>query len=167
MFFWHMSTFLNDLKRFLPTTPEAFESLAGAIGTRQYKRKLRAIYPRLDNISVDYALLEPASRQPGPPHVFVIPAEIGWSDIGSWAGVHGLLVNSNSADQNVFVSPGCALDASGNLISCPGKFTAIVGARELTIVATPDALLVCRRDRAQDVGKVVKWLEEQRRKELL
>ena len=58
-------------------------------------------------------------------------------------------------------------DASGNLISCPGKFTAIVGARDLIIVETPDALLVCRRDRAQDVGKVVKWLEEQRRKELL
>ncbi|OLE87016.1 MAG: hypothetical protein AUG07_01665 [Acidobacteria bacterium 13_1_20CM_2_60_10] len=167
MFFWRISTFLDNLKRFLPTTREALETLAAAIGTRQYKRKLRAIYPGLDNISVDYALLEPASRQPGPPHVFVIPAEIGWSDIGSWAAVHGLLVNSNSADQNVFVSPGCALDASGNLISCPGKFTAIVGARDLIIVETPDALLVCRRDRAQDVGKVVKWLEEQRRKELL
>jgi mannose-1-phosphate guanylyltransferase len=168
MFFWRVSTFLDNLKRFLPKTHEALESLAETIGKKAYEHHLRAIYPKLENISVDYAILENATRQEGPPRVFVIPAEVGWSDIGSWGAVYGLLVGSNSADDpNVFVTPGYAIDGKGNLISVPGKFTALVGVRDLVVVETPDALLICPRDRAQEVGKIVKWLEEKRRKDLL
>jgi len=167
MFFWRVSTFLENLKSFLPKTHEALEKLADSIGTRSYDRKLQSLYRKLDNISVDYAILEPATRSGGPPRVFVIPAEVGWSDIGSWEAVHGLLLEKNSADGNVFLSPGYALDARGNLISCPGKCTAVIGVHDLIVVDTPDALLICPRDRAQDVAKIVKWLEEQKRKELL
>lgn len=167
MFFWRVSTFFENLKRFLPKTHAALEKLSASIGTHSYERKLRAIYPQLENISVDYAVLEPATRVEGAPNVFVIPAEVGWSDIGSWSAVHGLLVDEKSTDGNVFVSPGIAIDSYGNLISVPGKFTAVVGIRELVIVETPDALLICPRDRAQDVAKIVKWLDEQRRKDLL
>jgi mannose-1-phosphate guanylyltransferase len=166
MFFWRVSTFLENLKQFLPKTHAALEKLSASIGTRSYERKLRAIYPKLENISVDYAVLEPATRAEGAPRVFVI-AEVGWSDIGSWGAVHGLLLDKNSSDGNVFVSPGYALDASGNLISCPGRVAALIGVHDLIVVDTPDALLVCPRDRAQDVGKVVKWLEGQGRKNLL
>ncbi len=91
MFFWRVSTFLENLKAFLPKTYAALEELAESIGTRSYDRKLRAIYPKLENISVDYAILEPATRAAGSPRVFVIPAEVGWSDIGSWAAVYELL----------------------------------------------------------------------------
>jgi mannose-1-phosphate guanylyltransferase len=167
MFFWRVSTFLENLKQFLPKTHAALENLSTFIGTRGYERKLRAIYAKLENISVDYAVLEPATRAEGPPRVFVIPAEIGWSDIGSWGAVHGLLLDKNSTDGNVFATPGYALDASGNLISCPGKIAALIGVHDLIVVDTPDALLVCPRDRAQDVGKIVKWLEDQHRKDLL
>src|SRR6267142_3657968 len=91
MFFWRVSTFLENLKLFLPKTHVALEKLSAFIGTRGYERKLRAIYPKLENISVDYAVLEPATRAEGAPRVFVIPAEVGWSDIGSWAAVYQLL----------------------------------------------------------------------------
>src|SRR6266446_9778773 len=167
MFFWRVSTFLENLGSFLPKTHAALEKLADFIGTRNYERKLRAIYTKLENISVDYAVLEPATRAEGPSRVFVIPAEVGWSDIGSWGAVHGLLLDKNSADGNVFVTPGYALDARGNLISCPGKIAALIGVHDLIVVDTPDALLVCPRDRAQDVGKIVKWLEEQKLRKLL
>jgi mannose-1-phosphate guanylyltransferase len=167
MFFWRVSTFLESLKNFLPRTHAALEKLAEFIGTRHYERKLRALYSKLENISVDYAVLEPATRAEGPPRVFVIPAEVGWSDIGSWGAVHALLLDKDSADGNVFATPGYALDARGNLISCPGKIAALIGVHDLIVVDTPDALLICPRDRAQDVGKIVKWLEEQRRKDLL
>jgi len=167
MFFWRVSTFLENLKKYLPKTYAALERLAASIGTRVYERKLRAVYPKLENISVDYAVLEPATRAEGEPRVFVIPAEVGWSDIGSWGAVHGLLLDKNSTDGNVFLTPGYALDARGNLISCPGKMAAVIGVHDLIVVDTPDALLICPRDRAQDVGKIVKWLEEQRRKDLL
>jgi mannose-1-phosphate guanylyltransferase len=167
MFFWRVSTFLENLKSFLPRTHDAVEKLAHSIGTRSYDRKLRAMYPKLENISVDYAVLEPATRSAGPPRVFVIPAEVGWSDIGSWGAVYGLLVDKNTPGGNVFVSPGYAIDASGNLISCPGKFTAAIGVSDLVVVETPDAILICPRDRAQDVAKIVRWLEENKRRELL
>jgi mannose-1-phosphate guanylyltransferase len=165
MFFWRVSTFLENLKSFLPKTHAALEKLAGFIGTRSYERNLRALYSKLDNISVDYAVVEPATRVEGPPRVFVIPAEVGWSDIGSWAAVYQLLAKKNG--ENVFAGHAYTVDAEGNFLWSPSKFVAAIGVRDLVVVETPDALLICPRDRAQDVGKVVKWLEEQRRKDLL
>jgi mannose-1-phosphate guanylyltransferase len=165
MFFWRVSAFLDNLKNFLPKTHAALEKLAGFIGTRGYERQLRAIYHQLENISVDYAVLEPATRTEGPPRVFVIPAEVGWSDIGSWAAVYQLLAKTHG--ENVLAGQGHTLDAEGNFLWSPSKFVAAIGVRDLVVVEAPDALLICPRDRAQDVGKIVKWLEEQRRKDLL
>src|SRR5216684_2112694 len=145
MFFWRVSTFLENLKSFLPKTHAALEKLAEFIGTRNYNRKLRAIYSKLENISVDYAVLEPATRVDGPPRVFVIPAAVGWSDIGSWAAVYELLARKNG--ENVSAGAFKALDADGHFFWSPGKFVAAIGVRNLVIVETPDALLVCPRDR--------------------
>jgi len=165
MFFWRVSTFLENLKAFLPKTHDALEKLAKFIGTRMYENQLRAIYHKLENISVDYAVLEPATRTEGPPRVFVIPAEVGWSDIGSWAAVYELL--AKNADGNVLAGPGHAIDAQGSFLWVPSKFVAAIGVSDLVVVETPDALLICPRERAQDVAKIVKWLELQRRKDLL
>jgi mannose-1-phosphate guanylyltransferase len=178
MFFWRVSTILDNLKKFLPKTHDALEKATAAAGgsTWTVPTHLRRIFAKLENISVDYAILEPATRQEGPPRVFVIPAEVGWSDIGSWAAVHELLPTPGAvsglsvkrdASNNIFLSPGAALDAEGNLVSVTGKFTALLGVRDLVVVETPDALLIVPRERAQDVGKFVKWLEENRQKELL
>ncbi|HEX4542607.1 MAG TPA: sugar phosphate nucleotidyltransferase [Candidatus Acidoferrum sp.] len=165
MFFWRVSTFLENLKSFLPKTHAALEKLATFIDTRGYERQLRAIYHKLENISVDYAVLEPATRAEGSPRVFVIPAEIGWSDIGSWAAVYELLAKKTG--ENVLAGAGYTIDADGNFLWAPSKFVAAIGVRDLVVVETPDALLICPRDRAQDVAKIVKWLEERRRRDLL
>jgi mannose-1-phosphate guanylyltransferase len=165
MFFWRVSTYLENLKQYLPKTFSALETLAQHIGKRSYAAQLKNIYPRLENISVDYAILEPATRQPGPPSVFVIPAEIGWSDIGSWAAVYELLAKHEGG--NVLAGPGQLVDAQGNFLYSPKKFIAAIGIRDLVVVETPDALLICPRDRAQDVGSIVKWLEKNKRKDLL
>lgn len=176
MFFWRVSTFLENLRRFLPKTHRALEELSETIGTPPYTRALAAIYPRLENISVDYAILEPATRLAGEPTVHVAPAEIGWSDIGSWEAVYELLSASGrgkrakggeKSSANIAAGAHFALDANGNFLWSPRKFVAAVGVSDLVVVETDDALLICRRDRAQDVGKVVKWLEEQKRKSLL
>jgi mannose-1-phosphate guanylyltransferase len=165
MFFWRVSTFLENLQTFLPKTHAALEKLAEFIGTRNYESRLRAIYPKLENISVDYAVLEPATRVGGPQRVFVIPADVGWSDIGSWAAVYQLLAKNDG--ENVFAADGLTLDAEGNFLWSPSKFVAAIGVRDLVVVETPDALLICPRDRAQDVAKIVKRLEDQHRKGLL
>ena len=103
MFFWRVSTFLDNLKRFLPATHGALFELGKSIGTKRYAGALRRIYPKLENISVDYAIMEPATRAEGAPRVSVIPAEIGWSDIGSWAAVYELL--ALRAGANVSAGP--------------------------------------------------------------
>ena len=165
MFFWRVSTFLESLQRNLPETYAAIETLAQYIGKPSYDKKLRQIYPKLENISVDYAILERETTDVTVPRVFTIPAEVGWSDIGSWAAVFELLARQKV--DNVFAGAGHALDAQGNFLWSPGKFVAAIGVHNLVVVETPDALLICPRDRAQDVGKLVKLLEEQRHKHLL
>ncbi|MGC1186943.1 MAG: sugar phosphate nucleotidyltransferase [Candidatus Acidiferrales bacterium] len=165
MFFWRASTYLAQLKRFLPATHEALLRLAEDIGTARYNATLARIYPRLQNISVDYAVLEPATRVRGAAHVSVIPAEVGWSDIGSWAAVYELLAQKTG--ENVSSGKLFALDSAGNFLWSPDKFVAAVGIRNLVVVETPDALLICPRERSQDVGKIVKHLEEINRRDLL
>jgi mannose-1-phosphate guanylyltransferase len=165
MFFWRVSTFFESLERYLPKTHAALMRLAETIGTSRYTAALQREYSRLENISIDYALLEPASRDAKHARVFVIPAAIDWSDVGSWAAVYEL--QAKHAGANVSNGRVCALDAAGNLISSPSKFVAAVGVSDLVIVETPDALLVCSRERAQDVGRVVKWLEQHRLQKLL
>jgi mannose-1-phosphate guanylyltransferase len=157
MFFWRVSTFLGNLEKFLPKTHDALMRLAGEIGTSRYARTLARIYPKLENISVDYAILEPAASRVAAPSVFVLPAEVGWSDIGSWAAVYELL--ARKAGENVSAGRFVALDAHGNFLWSPKKFVAAIGIRDLVVVETEDALLLCPRDRAQDVGKIVKELE--------
>jgi mannose-1-phosphate guanylyltransferase len=160
MFFWRASTFLDHLRRFLPATHGAMSELAKCVGTRRYRSALHRIYPKLQNISVDYAIMEPATRDAGGSNVFVIPANVGWSDIGSWAAVYELLAAKPGA--SVSAGASFALDAEGNFLWSPKKFIAAIGVRDLVLVETEDALLLCSRERSQDVGKIVKWLEEQR-----
>src|SRR4029077_3877876 len=165
MFFWRVSSFLDALKEFLPKTHAQIEELARHIGKRGYAAQLKRIYPQLENISVDYAILERATQHSATPRVFVIPAEMGWSDIGSWAAVHELLAKHPA--ENIFAGPGHTLDGEGNFLWSPGKYVVAIGVSGLVVVETPDALLICPRDRAQDVGKIVKALEDRKHKKLL
>jgi len=165
MFIWRVSTFLENLRRFLPRTHQGLEELARTIGGPKYTSSLGRIYPRLENISVDYAVMEPATRVAGQPRVSVIPARVGWSDIGSWAAVYELAAENTG--ENVSSGRVFALDANGNYFWSPKKLIAAIGVRDLVVVETDDALLLCARDRSQEVGSVVKWLERTGRRDLL
>ena len=112
MFFWRVSTFLDALRKYLPETFKVLQGLASKIGTRKYAAQLRKDYAKLENISVDYAILEPATTSDtSVPQVFVIPAEVGWSDIGSWAAVYELL--AKQPGENIFSGKGHAIDSNG------------------------------------------------------
>jgi mannose-1-phosphate guanylyltransferase len=166
MFFWRASVYLDCLRRFLPATHESLARVAETIGTRRYASALARAYPKLENISVDYAILERATQQPGGGNVFVLPAEIGWSDIGSWAAVYELAAAGRHG-ANISAAPLCAIDSTGNYIWTTKKLVALLGVSDLVVVETPDALLVCPRTRAQDVSKIVKWLDSSKRRDLL
>jgi mannose-1-phosphate guanylyltransferase len=159
MFFWRTSVVLDELRRNLPATAALIDALP-AFGSRRFGAALGELYPRTENISIDYAVLEKAQDVVG-----LIADDIGWSDVGSWDAVYELLPQ----DPNGIAGRGeaLAMDSERVYFDVDGKLVALVGVRDLVIVDTPDALLVADRQRAQQIGDVVKLLEKKKRDELL
>ena len=158
MFIWRASTLLANLERARPEMARGLARIARSGGVRA-TATLRRIFPRLEKISIDYALMETISD------LYVVAADIGWSDVGSWTVVYELLRKDSEA--NVRPRESFSLDSRGNMIVSPKKFVVTVGVNSLVIVQTDDALLVAARDRSQDVGKAVQELERRGRQELL
>ncbi len=165
MFLWSARTLADALQEHLPKTARLLEEIAATFGTRKFAATFRKLYPKCENISVDYAVLEPRSakgEQAG--NIFCLPADFGWNDLGSWTALHEHhTAKSNPPEGNLVAASGVFLmNARGNYIHAPGKFVAAVGVIDLVVVETPDALLITTRQHAQDVGKVVKYLDEQK-----
>jgi mannose-1-phosphate guanylyltransferase len=165
MFLWSARTLADALREHLPNTAPLLEEIAAAFGTRKFAAAFRKLYPKCENISVDYAVLEPRSakgEQAG--SIFCLPADFGWNDLGSWTALHEHHVAKSSPPEgNLVVGADVFLmNARGNYVYAPGKFVAAVGVSDLVVVETPDALLITTRQHAQDVGKVVKYLDEKK-----
>jgi mannose-1-phosphate guanylyltransferase len=165
MFLWSARTLADALKEHLPKTAPLLEEIAAAFGTRKFAAAFRKLYPKCENISVDYAVLEPRSakgEQAG--NIFCLPADFGWNDLGSWTALHEHhTAKSSPPEGNLVAASGVfLLNARGNYLYAPGKFVAAVGVSDLVVVETRDALLITTRRHAQDVGKVVKYLDEKK-----
>jgi mannose-1-phosphate guanylyltransferase len=157
MFIWKASTLMANFQRFQPEMASQLRQIADAGGV--CSRVFPRLYPKLRKISIDYALMEKV------PNIYAVPADIGWNDVGSWAVVYEL--GHQDSEKNVRPSASLSLDSQGNMIVSPKKFVVTVGAQDLIVVETEDALLVCARDRSQDVGKAVQELERLGRHDLL
>lgn len=163
MFLWSAFTLVNALREHLPKTAAVLEEIASAFGTRNFARTFRRLYAKCENISVDYALLEPRSAKgEQASNIVCLSADFGWNDLGSWTALHEHRAGKVQApDGNLISGRGIfTLNAAGNYIHAPGKFVAAVGVKDVVVVETSDALLVTTREQAQDVGKVVKYLDE-------
>ena len=133
--------------------------------TQNFNATFRKLYPKCQNISVDYAVLEPRSAKGEiAGNIFCLPADFLWNDLGSWTALHEhQTAKANPPAGNLVASSGMFLmHAQGNYVYAPGKFVAAVGVTDLVVVETPDALLITTRQHAQDVGKVVKHLDEKK-----
>jgi mannose-1-phosphate guanylyltransferase len=172
MFLWSARTLANAVREHLPETAPLLEAIAAAWGTPQFEEVFRTAYPKCENISVDYAVLEPRSAKGEHlSHLYCIPAEFNWNDLGSWASLYEYQVETRlrgDAEGNVADSTGhISIEASDNYIFSPKKFVALVGVENLVVVDTEDALLIAHRDHSQDVGKIVKELSITGRSELI
>ena len=172
MFIWSARTLANAVREHLPETAPLLESIAAAYGTPQFDEVFHDLYSKCENISVDYAVLEPRSAKgEHTSHLYCLPAEFSWNDLGSWASLYEYQIDSRlrgDGDGNVAESDGVmAIDATNNYIFSPRKFVALVGVENLVIVDTEDALLIAHRDHSQDVGKIVKELSLTGRSELI
>ena len=159
MFVWKASTIMSAIERFLPDLHRGLMQIREAIGTDREEEVVAKIYAGLQPISIDYGVMEKAEE------VLVIPGSFGWSDLGSWDALWE--VSAKDAQGNAVRGEFIAVDAADSLVHSPGKLVALVGVRDLIVVETEDALLVCRRGRSQDVRKVVEEIEKRGRKEYL
>ena len=169
MFLWSARTLADALQEHLPKTAPLLEEIAASFGTSRFAAKFRKLYPKCENISVDYAVLEPRSAKgEQASDIFCLPADFGWNDLGSWTALHEHHnAKSTPAEGNLIASSGAfVLNARANYVHAPGKFVAAVGVSDLVVVETPDALLITTRQHAQDVGKVVKYLDEKKMNKL-
>jgi len=165
MFLWSAATLANALREHLPKIAPILEEIAAAFGTRKFVNTFRRLYPKCENISIDYAVLEPRSAKgEQASNIFCLPADFGWNDLGSWTALHEHhSAKTPAEDRNVIASAGSfTLNARGNYIHAPDKFVAAVGVEDIVVVETDDALLITTRERAQDVGKVVKYLDDKK-----
>ena len=172
MFLWSARTLANAVREHLPETAPLLETIAAAYETPQFEEVFRALYGKCENISVDYAILEPRSAKGEHlSHLYCLPAEFSWNDLGSWASLYEYQLETRlrgDAEGNVADSGGhMAIDSVDNYIFSPKKFVALVGVENLVIIDTEDALLIAHRDHSQDVGKIVKELSTMGRDELI
>ena len=140
MFAWQSATVLALMDRFLPAVTGPLRA-AFAKPAVQRPRALRRAYKEVPAVSIDYGVMEHA------PDVLVVAGAFGWSDVGSWAALAAL-----DGTQSSRVVP---IDADGAAVFANGRMVALVGVENVIVVDTPDAILVCHRDRAQDVRRVV------------
>jgi mannose-1-phosphate guanylyltransferase len=165
MFLWSAQTLTHALREHLPNTAPLLEEIAGTFGTPTFGSTLRRLYPKCENISVDYAVLEPRSaRGEHASNIYCIPADFGWNDLGSWTALHEHHAAKKQPPHGNLIASDASytLNAEGNYVHAPGKFVAAVGVNNLVVVETDDALLITTREHSQDVGKVVKYLDEKR-----
>jgi len=146
IFAWRVDTILAALRAHLPDVVGPLERGGG--------RALARVYRRLPAISIDRGVLERAAA------VVTVRARFPWSDVGSWAALAALWAGNNG--RNAVRGLAVPIDSRGCLVDSPERLVAILGVDDLVVVDTPDALLVCRKDRAQDVRLVVDELRRRR-----
>ncbi len=161
MFCWKASVILREIERLMPELACGLKKLQAAIGSPHEPTTVGEVYPTLPKDTIDYGVLEKAER------VLVVPADIGWSDVGTWSALLDVLAREQGA--NVALAGGelLAIDTRNTLVCAPHKLVATVGVEDLVIVDSDTALLVCHRDRAADVKKIVEQLEAEERHEHL
>jgi mannose-1-phosphate guanylyltransferase len=160
IFVFRADVILEEIRRAMPVLGEQLDVIQASLGTPAYKRTLRRVFPDCPSISIDYGVMEKSKR------IAVVPADFGWSDVGSFAA----LSDVRPTDHLGNVAEGDALVIDGRndvVVAAGGRPVAVVGLEDVIVVDAGDAVLVCRRDRAQDVRKAVEELQRRGRDEVL
>lgn len=162
MFIWKASLVLEKLKEYVPDIYQALETIGEAMNTPKEQEVLREVYPTIRKISIDYAVMEPSAAKG---EVLVIPGDCGWNDVGSWDMME--ILHDPDENGNVLLGDVIAIDTSDTVICANSRTVAAVDVENIVIVETPDAVMVCRKDKAQEVKKIVDLLNQTGRNELL
>jgi mannose-1-phosphate guanylyltransferase/mannose-6-phosphate isomerase len=159
MFVWKVRTFLKEIERHMPSLHEGLEQVRKSIGSGTETEAVRGMFAQLQSVSVDYGIMEKTDR------AAVVPADIGWSDVGSWTALEE--VTDKDASGNIIAGNVIDIDSTDSVVYADKRLVATIGLKDTIVVDTPDATLVCSRDRAQDVKKVVDELKKRKAEERL
>jgi mannose-1-phosphate guanylyltransferase len=159
MFIFRAGRMLDEFERQMPEFYNALMEIKKSLGTPDYQSVMENDWPGIAKQTIDYGVLEGASR------VIVIPVEIGWTDVGSWGSLFEFL--SADANENVLVGEHLDIDTQRTLVFGKNRLVATLGVKDLIIVDTEDALLVCSRDHEQEVKRIVEKLVESKQRQLI
>jgi mannose-1-phosphate guanylyltransferase len=159
MFVWRADSIWLEVCRYLPQLARGLAPVAQITAAAALDDVLNDVYPQLPAVSIDVGVMERAQD------VWVVPADIGWSDVGSWRALSELL--DADAQGNVVIGEQRGVDTTGCFIHSPNKLVATIGLNDLVVIETDDVLLICPKERDQDVRKLVELLEREGRHDLL
>jgi len=165
IFLWNAKTLANAIREHSPAMAPLLEKIAQAYGSTEFERVFAEVYPQCENISIDYAVLEPrSSKGEMRSEIYCLPADFAWNDLGSWAALHEHLTDGKMHNFFDGTDPvNSTIDAERNYVYAPDKVVALVGVNDLVVVDTGDCLLITTRERSQDVGKLVQDLKRAER----
>lgn len=159
MFIWRTDVVLEEISIYMPELHFSLLKIAAHLGKPSFVETLTEVYAQIKSISIDYGLMEKSKR------VYLVKSQFRWSDVGSWEEVYQLGAKD---EQGNVLNGDCFTDATlDSYVYSPEKFVALIGVDNLVVINTEDSLLICRRDHAQDVKKVVDHLKRHGMDELL
>ncbi len=169
-YFWNSGIFLFEVDKILQLFEQYMPEASKILRKIEHELNqgmntddtLKEYYPQLPNISIDYGIMEKVAASG---EMCVIPADFGWSDVGSWASLSEIIDSDTFG--NVVVGETELIDVNGCIIHSPGKMVAAIGLDDIAIINTDDILLLCPLERSQEVKKIVEALEKKGKKNYL
>ena len=159
MFIWKASTILKKFEELLPEVYACIVKIGNAMNTPEEEQVIAEVYPTIPSISVDYGIMEKSKD------VLVISGDFGWNDVGSWENMD--VIYDEDENGNIIVGNQINIDTKNTISYAKKRLITTVGVENLIIVETEDAILVCDKDRAQDVKLIVDELKSSGQKEYL
>lgn len=159
MFIWRVDVILDEIKNLMPDLYEGLAEIEKSLSTKNFKEELKTVYAQLKKISIDYGIMEKSSK------VYLTKGTFNWSDVGSWEEVFQLSAKDekgNSTEGKVYTN-----NVNDSYIYSPGKVTAVIGLDNVIVINHEDTVLICRRDKAQDVKEIVEYLKMNKMEEYL
>lgn len=151
MFTWKVSTILKNMEKFMPNIYDGLMKIKAAIGTDEEEAVLEKEFHDMESQSIDYGIMEKAD------HIYTIPGTFGWDDVGSWLAVERIRKTNESG--NVVDGNIITINTHNCIIQGGKKLIATVGLEDLIVVDTNDATLICAKDSAGDIKKVLENLK--------
>ncbi len=152
IFAWKISTLWAEYERLQPKLCTQLSKIKPTLGTPRARATMKRVWSSVPMETIDVGIMEKSK------HVAVLPIDVGWSDVGSWATLLDILPANR--DTNVIVGEHVGVDTSSSLLYSPNRLIATVGLKDVIVVDTEDAILVCPKNRAQEVKHLVEALKQ-------